>query len=97
VSFVFRASTAPEHAAQVVDGVYFSMDRDLLRKLLEREKPMEGLRLFIGYSGWGPGQLQAEIARGDWTLATVEPGAIFDRKSERPWPERPTPDTGPRI
>jgi putative transcriptional regulator len=97
VSFVFRAATAPEHATQVLDGVYLSMDRDLLRKLLEREKPMDGLRIFVGYSGWGPGQLQAEIARGDWKLAAAEPAAIFERKSEHPWPERSTPDTGPRI
>src|SRR4030095_13793789 len=60
VSFLFRADTPPEHAIQVLDGVYLSTNEGLLRKLLGREKPMEGLRIFIGYSGWGPGQLQAE-------------------------------------
>jgi putative transcriptional regulator len=97
VSFLFRAATPPEHATQVVDDVYLSMDGDLLRKLLGRDKPMEGLRIFIGYSGWGPGQLQAEIARGDWTLAPADSRAIFDGKSEHPWPERPAQGIGPRI
>ncbi len=97
VSFLFRADTPPEDAIQVLDGVYLSMDGELLRKLLGREKPMEGLRIFIGYSGWGPGQLQTEIARGDWTLAPAHAGAIFSGKSEHPWPERGAPDTGPRI
>lgn len=97
VSFLFRADTPPEDAVQVLDGVYLSRDGELLRKLLGREKPMEGLRIFIGYSGWGPGQLQVEIARGDWTLAPADISAIFSGKSEHPWPERETPEVGPHI
>ena len=92
VSFLFRADTPPEHANQVLDGVYMSTNRELLRKLLGREKPMEGLRIFVGYSGWAPGQLEAEIARGDWSLAPAEMSAIFNGKSEHPWPEPKTPD-----
>jgi putative transcriptional regulator len=98
VSFLFRADTPPEHAIQVLDGVYISTDEELLRKLLAREKPMDGLRIFIGYSGWGPGQLQNEIARGDWKLAPADVSAIFERKSEHPWPEHPSPEgVGPRT
>ena len=97
VSFLFRADTAPEHAVQVLDGVYLSSDKDLLLKLLNRDKPMDGLRIFIGYSGWGPGQLQAEIARGDWTLEPAKSDAIFDGKREHPWPDRPAPDSERRI
>ena len=93
VSFLFRADTAPEHAIRVIDGVYLSANRDLLRKLLERDKPMEGLRIFVGHSGWAPGQLEAEIARGDWTLAPAEADALFDPKSKHPWPEREPPGT----
>jgi putative transcriptional regulator len=53
---------------------------------------MEGLRIFVGHSGWALGQLEAEIARGDWTVAPAETDAIFHRKSEHPWPERQAPD-----
>jgi putative transcriptional regulator len=91
VSFLFRAETPPEHATQVLDGVCVSTDLELLRKLLGRDKPMEGLRIFIGYSGWAPGQLEAEIARGDWTLAPADPEGIFGRRAEHPWPERQAP------
>ena len=97
VSFLFRSDTPPEDAVQVIDGVYLSTNADLLRKLLGRDKPMEGLRIFIGYSGWGPGQLQAEIARGDWTFAPAEKGALFEHKSEHPWPQRETRGAGSRI
>jgi putative transcriptional regulator len=97
VSFLFRADTPPEHATEVLDGVYFSTNRELLRKLLGRDKPMDGLRIFIGHSGWAPGQLEAEIARGDWTLAPAETDAIFNRKSEHPWPEQQAPDAAHRT
>jgi putative transcriptional regulator len=97
VSFLVRADAAPGHATEILDGVYISTDRDLLHKLLGRDKPMEGLRIFIGYSGWAPGQLEAEIERGDWSLAPADASTIFDGKPGRPWPERQTPDAGQRI
>ena len=91
VSFLFRADSPAENATQVLDGIYVSTSLELLRKLLSRDKPMEGLRVFIGYSGWAPGQLESEIARGGWTLAPADPDAIFGRRSEHPWPERQVP------
>jgi putative transcriptional regulator len=87
VWFLFRAPKPPEHAIQACDGVYLSADRKLLLQLLGRDKPMDGLRIFIGHSGWAPGQLEAEIARGDWTLEHAASDAIFNGKSERPWPK----------
>jgi putative transcriptional regulator len=92
VSFLFRADTPLGDATRVLDGVYFSTNQELLRKLLRRDKPMNGLRVFIGHSGWAPGQLEAEIARGDWTLAPAERDAIFEGRSEHPWPEQQAPD-----
>jgi len=96
VSFLFRSDADPEDAIKIMDGVYASANRDLLLKLLARDKPMQGLRIFIGYSGWGPGQLEGEIARGDWTLKPATAEAIFSGKSERPWPEE-APPSGART
>ncbi len=91
VSFLFRAEKPPEHATEVLDGVYLGTNRELLRELLGRDKPMEGLRVFMGHSGWARGQLEVEIARGDWTLAPANARAIFDNKTEHPWPGRQLP------
>jgi len=86
VWFLFRASTQPEHAVRACDGVYLSADPELLLKLLNRAKPMDGLRIFVGHSGWAPGQLEEEIAHGDWALKRAEPNTIFNGNSEHPWP-----------
>jgi putative transcriptional regulator len=86
VWFLFRATTPPEHAIQACDGVYLSADRKLLLGLLGRDQPMDGLRIFVGHASWAPAQLEAEIGNGDWTFKRAEPEAIFNGKSEHPWP-----------
>ncbi|MBV8404639.1 MAG: YqgE/AlgH family protein, partial [Gammaproteobacteria bacterium] len=75
VWFLFRAARAPEHAVQAFGSIYLSANRELLLRLLGRDKPMENLRIYIGHSGWAPGQLEAEIARGAWSLERAEPDA----------------------
>jgi putative transcriptional regulator len=91
VWFLFRAATPPEHAIQASDGVCLSANRELLLQLLGRDKPMDGLRIFIGHAGWAPGQLEAEIHRGDWMLERADSDAIFNGKSDHPWPASHVP------
>jgi putative transcriptional regulator len=91
VWFLLRASKAPRNAVKAFDDVYISASRELLLHLLGRDKPMDGLRIFIGHSGWAPGQLEAEISRGDWALGRANPDAIFKGKSDHPWPSAQTP------
>jgi putative transcriptional regulator len=86
VWFLFHAAHAPQHAVQAFGSIYLSADRDLLMQLLARDKPMDNLRIFIGHSGWAPGQLEAEIAAGAWTLEHADAAAIFGGKAEHPWP-----------
>jgi putative transcriptional regulator len=95
VWFLFRATAPSEHSIRAFEDIYLSADRHLLVKLLDRDKPLEGLRIYVGHCGWAPGQLEAEIARKDWTLEHAESTAIFDGKSRRPWPtpQLPKPNT----
>jgi len=55
--------------------------------LLERDKPTEGLRVFIGYSGWAPGQLEGEVERGDWNRVDADARSLFSRRPESLWNE----------
>ena len=86
VWFLVRAAKAPEHSIKAFDDVYISSSRELLVRLLARKKPMEGLRIFVGHSGWAPGQLEAEIGHGDWVLDKANADQIFSSKSDHPWP-----------
>ncbi len=44
-------------------------------------------RAFLGYAGWGPGQLDAELDRDDWIVAGCEPADAFTEDPSRLWSE----------
>lgn len=48
----------------VADGVYFTTERDDIEWLLR--EPDGEARFFVGYAGWGAGQLEGEIETGSW-------------------------------
>ena len=85
--FVFRAKEAPKGAVALFEDVYLGYNRSLLLELLGREQPVEGLRVFAGYASWAPGQLENEVARGDWHLAAADGATIFDKAPDEVWPE----------
>ena len=87
VLFVFRAPEQPGEAFEVLDGMYVSTDKGLLKELLGRDQPIEALRVFMGYAGWAAGQLEAEVSRGDWDLVRADAKTIFAKKPEAIWPE----------
>jgi putative transcriptional regulator len=91
VWFLFRAQGAFPHAVQVLHGVYLSGDPGLLLRLLHRQRPMQGLRIYAGHAGWAPGQLQSEIRMGFWTAKQAHAQVIFSggSGSSRPAPRAP--------
>ncbi|MRJ78234.1 YqgE/AlgH family protein [Aeromicrobium sp. SMF47] len=44
-----------------------------------------GLRVFAGYAGWGPGQLEEEIAEGAWLVVVAEDGDLISPHPETLW------------
>lgn len=43
------------------------------------------VRVFAGYAGWGPGQLDAELSTGAWGIAHGRPDDVFHPDPERLW------------
>jgi len=67
----------------VAEGVGFAGSLDVLRVLAQ--DPPDDLQLLLGYAGWGPGQLENELAEGAWLLAPVSRDAIFDVEPDAMW------------
>lgn len=42
-------------------------------------------RVFAGYAGWGPGQLESELERDDWIIADSVPEDVFDAEATTLW------------
>lgn len=85
--FLVRSPKAPPGATAVLRDAFFTSDTGLIDSLLKRPDPMRGLRVFSGYSGWAPGQLQQEIARGGWHVIPADAETVFDKDPSLVWPE----------
>jgi putative transcriptional regulator len=64
--------------------MYLSTSPTLLRRLLEPAPPSLA-RLIVGYAGWGPGQLEAELEASAWLMSDVDYDLVFNTPSERMW------------
>jgi putative transcriptional regulator len=69
---------------RITDGLYLSTSPDLLCRLLEPDPPAR-TRLVVGYSGWGAGQLEAELHASAWLISDVDPDLIFRTPPDRMW------------
>ena len=85
--YLFRADEPPEDADHVMNDVYYSGDRKLLEGLLDADASSDALHLFIGHSGWAPGQLDGELVRGSWDVVRADPFTVFGKDPATMWNE----------
>jgi putative transcriptional regulator len=85
--FIFRSPMPRQGATRIVDDVYIGSSPEVLHELLARAKPMQGLRVYAGLAGWGPGQLESELGRGDWRRIPADAHSLLDTPPESLWAE----------
>jgi putative transcriptional regulator len=68
-----------------IDGrVAMTADPQILRDIAAKSGPQKSLFAF-GYAGWGPGQLDNEIAHNVWFTAPEDPKLVFDAERDKVW------------
>ncbi|MGA3066517.1 MAG: YqgE/AlgH family protein [Tepidisphaeraceae bacterium] len=65
--------------SDVLPGVYFTTERGKIESLLRQ--PTDQARYFVGYSGWGAGQLEAEMEIESWLIVPADSNLVFEGKS----------------
>ena len=78
VLVLLRAGSPPERAIRITGDVFVTVDPAILLDRTADPAAAKDLRVYTGYAGWSPGQLDAEIARGDWIVASEGADAVFD-------------------
>src|SRR5262245_9619059 len=58
--------------------------REILLDIARGQGPQQTLIAF-GYAGWGPGQLDGELARRDWVVAPAEPKLVLEEDRDKVW------------
>ena len=73
-----------EGSLRVDDTVALTASLDVLKEIAEGRGPREGL-LALGYAGWGPGQLDAEIQQNAWLSVPADETIVFDGDDDTKW------------
>lgn len=87
VLLLVKSLEQPEFATAVIEDVYLTSNAETLRQLIKKGDKSERFRIFAGYAGWAPQQLESECSRGDWFVLDADHKTLFDRKSAEIWPE----------
>lgn len=83
--FVLHSADYLQDATLLIDeGVGLTATLDILKDIAAGGGPREKL-LMLGYAGWGPGQLDAEIQANGWLTAPADQALIFGHDLEAKW------------
>jgi putative transcriptional regulator len=87
VGFIVHTADYHRRGTVGIDGrVAMTTDPEVLRDIGHHQGPKQSLVAF-GYAGWGPGQLEGEVALGGWFTVPEEPKLVFDIDRDMLWDE----------
>lgn len=73
-----------DNSLQVSDNLGLTSTKDALEALVSDDPPDRAM-LAIGYAGWGPGQLEKEIADHAWLIAGGDDTLVFENDMDAKW------------
>lgn len=79
-----RADSPPAGATHVARKLYLMASKQGVETSLSGAKASD-LRLYLGYVGWGPGQLEREVGLGAWYSFDYDESMVFDEHPETLW------------
>jgi putative transcriptional regulator len=77
------ATSVVQGTIEITSTIALSTSPDRLRAIASQ--PPRNVRLLLGYSGWGPGQLAQEMARGAWLHTEADPRLVFGTPHDEMW------------
>jgi putative transcriptional regulator len=86
IMLLIRSSRPLEEAQQVIDDIHVSTSQKIFARLVDKADAAEQFRVYAGYAGWGPGQLEREVERGDWHVLPADAATVFDTAPADIWP-----------
>jgi putative transcriptional regulator len=87
LQFLHRAGDAIPGGVEIATGLFLGGEIDALADYLAKHKgrARRKVRLIVGYSGWGEGQLEGELASGSWLPAALDNDWVFESDPQATW------------
>jgi putative transcriptional regulator len=82
---LLKSSSPPDEAKRVFGDVYLLASKALLEKTLASEVGPDAFHVYVGYAGWGPGQLEHEIDLGGWHILQADAANVFHADPDSVW------------
>ena len=83
--FVIHEKGYKTKGTQIVSSkISLTSNLDIITDILEGKGP-DNYRFALGYSGWGPGQLEEELKRGDWLVLPAHKQIMFGTPDDMMW------------
>jgi putative transcriptional regulator len=73
-----------ENSTKVAGGIAMTADAKLLEEISRGKGPRQAL-VMLGYAGWAPGQLEAELKAGAWFVVGADSSLIFGNDASKKW------------
>lgn len=73
-----------ESSSKIAEDLFLSTNLEVLDDIRQGAGPAK-YRLSLGYAGWGEGQMEREIANGDWLVVPGSAEFIFDKPDYMKW------------
>jgi putative transcriptional regulator len=84
--WILTAAPVEEHESRPIGaGLYLSASPQVLREVLEAHPRPRRTAVLAGYAGWGPGQLDTELAESAWLIMPVELDLVFEIPPAAVW------------
>ncbi|UCG21870.1 MAG: YqgE/AlgH family protein [Deltaproteobacteria bacterium] len=84
---LIRTTSPPEGSRQVFKDIHLSSSQEVIQRMIKNAEGEERFRVYAGYAGWAPGQLDKEIATGGWHVLGADAETVFDKSPEEIWPD----------
>jgi putative transcriptional regulator len=85
VRALVRSSAPVTGAHRVLKDVVLLTTVEAMEREVEAGALMTRIRLYAGYAGWAPGQLEREVLRGRWLIVDGDGDAVFDPNPDTLW------------
>ena len=88
--YIHNIPSAIPNSIEIADGIYWGGDFEITKDLINHGKiSKENIRFFLGYSGWGPNQLEQELKESAWLVIENEmKSKILSKSSQSFWKEK---------